>query len=278
MNKTLIGLALTLSLVGGTATTAQAIIPPMTTDSIAVSTTTTTPVTSPVTPNLSAKAKVVTLKVGTAKAKRIKTRAVTVADLLLARQITLGPDDYVKPALTKVMKKKMRITVYRVVTVTKTVTEKIPFAVTKIPNDQMRKGTVKVITPGQVGSAERTYSITTANGKVTAKVMLTENILLAPVTAVVEVGTKGKALNTARSKMWAKIAKCESGGRWHINTGNGYYGGLQFNLATWRSHGGRDFAAKPHKASKAEQITVANRLYAKRGVQPWGGCGKKALR
>jgi hypothetical protein len=69
--------------------------------------------------------------------------------------------------------------------------------------------------------------------------------------------------------MWNRIARCESGGRWHINTHNGYYGGLQFSLATWRSNGGRDFASYPHKAGKGEQITVANRLYAKRGTRPW---------
>ena len=76
----------------------------------------------------------------------------------------------------------------------------------------------------------------------------------------------------ADTSVWDKVAYCESTNNWSINTGNGYYGGLQFNLATWRSVGGRDFASHPHKASKAEQITVANRLYAKRGTRPWGGC------
>lgn len=69
--------------------------------------------------------------------------------------------------------------------------------------------------------------------------------------------------------MWDQIAECESNQRWNINTGNGYYGGLQFNLATWRSVNGTDFAAYPHQATREEQITVANRLYAKRGLQPW---------
>ena len=77
------------------------------------------------------------------------------------------------------------------------------------------------------------------------------------------------ALNLAREAQWTRIAQCESGNRWNINTGNGYYGGLQFNLQTWRSVNGQDFAAYPHQATRAEQITVANRLYAKRGFQPW---------
>ena len=79
----------------------------------------------------------------------------------------------------------------------------------------------------------------------------------------------GGSINLARASMWDKIAKCESTNNWSINTGNGYYGGLQFNLQTWRSVNGQDFAAYPHQASRAEQITVANRLFAQRGTQPW---------
>ncbi len=81
--------------------------------------------------------------------------------------------------------------------------------------------------------------------------------------------SSGKALNLDRAAMWDRIATCESTNNWSINTGNGYYGGLQFNLQTWRSVNGQDFAAYPHQASRAEQITVANRLYASRGTQPW---------
>ena len=74
---------------------------------------------------------------------------------------------------------------------------------------------------------------------------------------------------SAAGTVWDRVAACESGGNWSINTGNGYYGGLQFNRGTWRSVKGQQFAKYPHKASKAEQITVANRLYAKRGFKPW---------
>ena len=77
------------------------------------------------------------------------------------------------------------------------------------------------------------------------------------------------AIDLSREAQWVKIAQCESGNRWNINTGNGYYGGLQFNLATWRSVDGQDFAAYPHQATREEQITVANRLYKIRGFQPW---------
>ena len=82
--------------------------------------------------------------------------------------------------------------------------------------------------------------------------------------------TPRKGINMARAAMWDRIATCESGGRWNINTGNGYYGGLQFDRGTWLSVDGDDFASRADRASRAEQITVANRLYAKRGLQPWG--------
>ena len=70
--------------------------------------------------------------------------------------------------------------------------------------------------------------------------------------------------------MWDRIAQCESGGNWHINTGNGYYGGLQFDSQTWLANGGADFAPRADLATREEQITVANRVYAVRGLQPWG--------
>lgn len=71
---------------------------------------------------------------------------------------------------------------------------------------------------------------------------------------------------------WDRLAACESGGNWSINTGNGYYGGLQFNQATWQSNGGKGY---PHQASKAEQIRVAENLRAARGYSPWPACSAK---
>lgn len=72
--------------------------------------------------------------------------------------------------------------------------------------------------------------------------------------------------------VWDRLAKCESGGNWAINTGNGYYGGLQFNLGTWKSNGGSGY---PHQASREEQIRVAENLRAARGYAPWPACSAK---
>src|SRR5512133_1558630 len=71
---------------------------------------------------------------------------------------------------------------------------------------------------------------------------------------------------------WDKIAQCESGGNWGTNTGNGYYGGLQFNAGTWQAYGG---PGMPHTASKAQQIAVAQKVLAKQGWKAWPACTKK---
>ena len=75
--------------------------------------------------------------------------------------------------------------------------------------------------------------------------------------------------------VWDALAQCESGGNWAINTGNGYYGGLQFSLGTWQGYGGGEFAAYPHEATREQQIIVAERLRAARGYQPWPACRLK---
>jgi hypothetical protein len=74
----------------------------------------------------------------------------------------------------------------------------------------------------------------------------------------------------ANAVNWDAIAQCESGGNWAINTGNGYYGGLQFALATWQSNGG---SGMPSQASREEQIRVAENVLATQGIGAWPTCG-----
>lgn len=77
--------------------------------------------------------------------------------------------------------------------------------------------------------------------------------------------------------MWEAIAQCESGGDWGVNTGNGYYGGLQFNKQSWDWAGGNQYAAYPHQATKAQQIATANRLRSihPAGLGAWPACTRK---
>jgi uncharacterized protein YabE (DUF348 family) len=84
----------------------------------------------------------------------------------------------------------------------------------------------------------------------------------------IEIRTVGQGLN------WDGVASCESGGNWHINTGNGFYGGVQFDYGTWVAYGGGAYAPRADLASKQQQIMVATRLYEARGSQPWPVCGR----
>ena len=78
--------------------------------------------------------------------------------------------------------------------------------------------------------------------------------------------------NAAPDSAWDKLAQCESGGNWKINTGNGYYGGLQFNQTTWRAFGGK---GSPAAASREQQIAVAERTLAAQGWNAWPSCSRK---
>jgi hypothetical protein len=83
------------------------------------------------------------------------------------------------------------------------------------------------------------------------------------------------AVTYSGTSVWDDLARCESGGNWAINTGNGYYGGLQFSHGTWLAYGGGEFAEYPHQATREEQIIVAERLRAARGYAPWPACRAK---
>ncbi|MGP9538149.1 transglycosylase family protein [Brachybacterium sp. AOP43-C2-M15] len=96
--------------------------------------------------------------------------------------------------------------------------------------------------------------------------------------AVIAAGMSVAGAGTAAAddSVWDKVAQCESGGNWSINTGNGYYGGLQFSPSTWKAFGGTSYAANAHQATKAQQIAVAQRTLHTQGPGAWPTCGKRA--
>ncbi|MEU9898542.1 transglycosylase family protein [Streptomyces phaeochromogenes] len=96
--------------------------------------------------------------------------------------------------------------------------------------------------------------------------------LLAPLGLLAATGNAA----AADSGVWDRIAQCESGGNWHINTGNGYYGGLQFSAGTWRAYGGSAYASTADKASKAQQIAVATKVQRGQGWGAWPSCSARA--
>jgi hypothetical protein len=96
--------------------------------------------------------------------------------------------------------------------------------------------------------------------------------LLAPLGLLAATGNSA----AADGGVWDRIARCESGGNWHINTGNGYYGGLQFSASTWRAYGGGAYAATADRASKSQQIAVATKVQRAQGWGAWPTCSARA--
>jgi hypothetical protein len=124
------------------------------------------------------------------------------------------------------------------------------------------------------------YKITLENGKVARRKAIESDLLRKPVAEIVRVGTKERpveapAANFAGgSTVWDQLAECESGGNWAINTGNGYYGGLQFSLSTWRAYGGPGY---PHQQSRETQIAIATKVRDANGggYGSWPHCSQQ---
>ncbi|POX57158.1 hypothetical protein C3489_00040 [Streptomyces sp. Ru71] len=94
-------------------------------------------------------------------------------------------------------------------------------------------------------------------------------VLVTTLAALTTAGTTAEALPRFGTD-WDAIAACESGGNWKANTGNGYYGGLQFSRSSWVAAGGLKYAPRADLATRREQIKVARRLAAQQGMSAWG--------
>lgn len=125
-----------------------------------------------------------------------------------------------------------------------------------------------LIFPGQIiqiptGSTSPVSSISSAPSVSSTPVRST------PVQSTVNVPDPASSIN------WDAVAQCESSGDWQIDTGNGFYGGLQFTESTWLAYGGGKYASYANEASKAEQETVANAVLAGQGIGAWPVCGPR---
>lgn len=100
----------------------------------------------------------------------------------------------------------------------------------------------------------------------------TTMVFVAPVPAVAEVAPAAAPPAAAGDEVWHRLAGCEASGNWAANTGNGYYGGLQFSVSSWQAAGG---TGMPHEASPADQITAGRALQAMQGWGAWPTCSRK---
>ncbi|GAB2635840.1 hypothetical protein GCM10027270_25830 [Nocardioides ginkgobilobae] len=154
--------------------------------------------------------------------------------------------------------------------------ETIAFDTIEREDSSMPEGETEVVQEGRTGLRDVVYKVTLRNGEVAVREVVKADVLREPVDRVVRVGTQQAAPTTnfaGGSTVWDALARCESGGNWAINTGNGYYGGLQFSLSTWRAYGGPGY---PHQQSRETQIAIATKLRdASGGYGAWPGCAAK---
>ena len=219
------------------------------------------------------------------KKRTITTTGQTLADALLAAKIKVDEDDELSASPNTRLVDGAKFTFTDVEIKSKTKKLAVDFDTVRKESSKLKKGVTKIDTPGERGVRAVTYKIVRHNGKIVERNKIKSRLINKPVTEVILVGTK-KPTTTKKSSagsssggsstpsgsVWDKLAQCESGGNWSINTGNGYYGGLQFSLSTWRAYGG---SGMPNEASREEQIAIAKKLQADAGWGAWPACSSK---
>jgi uncharacterized protein YabE (DUF348 family) len=211
--------------------------------------------------------KLVSLKVANAKVQKHNVPAATVGDLLEKLGAGVDRNDVVRPSRSAELTDGTRVVVTKIGVRTKHVPrETIPAPVREQKDDSMMSGESETVQQGKDGARDVTYKLSFRNGEVVKRTVVKQRVTSRPVATLVKIGTK-----TVDTGIWDRIASCESGGNWAANTGNGYYGGLQFNLGTWQSYGG---SGRPDQQSREAQIAVAERVAAAEGgYGAWPVCG-----
>ncbi len=216
--------------------------------------------------------KTITLYDGGTEPKQIQTTALTVDELMKTQNLSLGPEDKLETAVDLRITNGAEVHISRTGVSVINATEAVEPAVEEVPDDTMMKGSKEVLEPGEPGEQIVTYRVTIKNGQEINREKLGAKVTKEPKVRKMKVGTK----LPPDGEVWDRLAQCEATGNWAINTGNGYYGGLQFNKGTWDSNGGGQYAEYPHQATREQQIAVATKLRdARGGYSAWPHCQQK---
>lgn len=206
--------------------------------------------------------------------------ALTVEDALDELGVEVDRSDKVRPSLDTALEDGDKLVFTDIRRVERTVKgESLPFGTVERSDSSLYEDQTSVVREGRAGSRNATYAVTIRNGEVVARKLVRSTLTSAPVDRVVAVGTKERPapepepaapVYSDGGTVWDSLAQCESGGNWAINTGNGYYGGLQFSLGTWQAYGGTGL---PSSASRETQIAIATKVRdASGGYGAWPGC------
>jgi uncharacterized protein YabE (DUF348 family) len=216
---------------------------------------------------------------GTGAPEAVTTMAGTVGALLTERGVTLGVDDVSVPSGDTPLTDGMTVQVVRngvgeVVEVRRT-----DPPVEEVEDPELPRGQRQVVDPGAPGEQTAVMRVHVQNGQEVRREQIRAGASTPPRPRIVKVGTNDEqppAPVISDGGTWDRLAQCEAGGNWAINTGNGYYGGVQFDASTWRAYGGTRYAPLPHQASREEQIAVATKVRDDRGgYGAWPACARK---
>lgn len=222
-------------------------------------------------------AKPITLLDGGTAPRDISSTAGWVGDLLVELGVPLQGQDTVQPEVTTAVLPGMTVEVTRIRTEERTERRPVPPPVREIEDPGLASGDEVVEEPGVPGEQLVSFLVTLTNGQETGREQHSSEEITPAQPRRVRVGTSdASAPPVANGSVWDRLAKCESGGNWAINTGNGYYGGLQFDKGTWNAYGGGQYAAYPHQASREQQIAVAEKVRDSRGgYGAWPACSAR---
>ncbi|MFD4180386.1 transglycosylase family protein, partial [Rhodococcus sp. NPDC058514] len=218
--------------------------------------------------------KLVSLIDGASAPAELRLAAPTVGELLAAKGVPLEQADTVVPAADTTLAEGMQIAVTR--TRTENATETLPLAPPeqRIEDPTMNMSRTVVENPGAPGVHDVTFSITRVNGAETGRQQLDAVVTTPAQPKVVRVGAKPgtEVPPVSNGATWDALAQCEATGNWAINTGNGFYGGVQFDQNTWERQGGLKYAPRADLATREEQIAIATRTQETQGWGAWPAC------
>ena len=198
--------------------------------------------------------------------------------LLAAAGAPLEQGDKVVPPASTPVTEGMKIVVTRIRMLDVTARIPLPPRAYRIQDPTMNMSRHVVEIPGTTGTQDVTFVVSTVNGVETGRWPVKNEIVAPARPSVLRVGAKPgtyvpPVLNGAT---WDALSACESGGNWAINTGNGFYGGVQFNQSTWERHGGLHYAPRADLATREEQIAIAEVTRARQGWGAWPVCSVRA--
>lgn len=209
---------------------------------------------------------------------QVKVPAKTISDVLAAQGITLGAEDIIDPTPTSAASNGQAITITRIRTDVISETNPYEAEAITVEDPTMDEGEQVVEVQGKPGTRKTVREVRYENGQQVSSTIVSEEDLVPAVATTVKVGTKPAAPaapSVAGGSVWDMLAQCESTGNWAINTGNGFFGGLQFTPSTWLGFGGGEYAPSAHLATREQQIAIAQKVQAVQGWGAWPACTAK---